>query len=188
MSGFEGLQGLHMGEIPRAIGNRDSILKGCLQNLTCSESQHRGTSLKGVCFRPTCCSWRASETGRKQLGLPLGTEKLEAAIFGSSFYLNNTSTGKHHFRILPLAYQCQGPGLSSSKLASALSPAGHAMNHLRSLPHLPADGSSPTSHRLKHTTKRKAYPALQQACKSCQEAPQPTKLGFSPTYQLPNGS
>ena len=30
-----------------AIGNRDSAIKGHVQNLTCSQSQLRGSSLKG---------------------------------------------------------------------------------------------------------------------------------------------
>ena len=37
-----------------AIGNRDSDLKGCTQNLACSETQGRGRNLKGACVKLTC--------------------------------------------------------------------------------------------------------------------------------------
>ena len=45
---------VHFWESWRAIGNRDSALKGYVQNLICCESQHSGSSLKEVWVKPTC--------------------------------------------------------------------------------------------------------------------------------------
>ena len=41
-------------ETQRAVGNRDSTLKECIQKLTHSKTQDRNSSLKGVWLRPTC--------------------------------------------------------------------------------------------------------------------------------------
>ena len=87
--------------------NRDSVLRVCTQNLTQSESQWRGSSLKGTWVRPTCWSWRVSWRGIVQLGL-LGMETPVAVILGLLFYHADTGTGKHHFASLPLTYQHQG--------------------------------------------------------------------------------
>ena len=68
----------------RVKGNRDSTFKGHIQNLTCSESQNRGSSLKGARVNPICWPWRASWRGKRQLRLPLGMETLAADSFGNS--------------------------------------------------------------------------------------------------------
>ena len=41
-------------ETQRTVGNRNSTLKGCTQNLTHSETQSRSRNLKGAWIRPTC--------------------------------------------------------------------------------------------------------------------------------------
>ena len=47
--------GAYFPEGQRAVGNnRDSTLKGCTQNLTCSRTQGRSSNLKGAWIRPTC--------------------------------------------------------------------------------------------------------------------------------------
>ena len=54
----------------RATGNRDPALKEHTQNFSCSESQHRGSGLKGAWVRWTCSSWSASWRGAWWLGQP----------------------------------------------------------------------------------------------------------------------
>lgn len=56
-------------ENKRAVGNRDTTLKGHMQNLTCSETQCRSSTLKGAWVWPSFRSWRSFQRGRKQLGL-----------------------------------------------------------------------------------------------------------------------
>ena len=46
--------GAYFQESQRTGGNRDSTLKGHIQNLTCSRTQGRSSNLKGVRVRPTC--------------------------------------------------------------------------------------------------------------------------------------
>ena len=84
-------------ESQRAVGNRDSTLKRHTKNLICSKTQGRSRNLKEAWVRPTCWSWRASQRGRKQLGLTLETQTLAGDILGSSSYHKDTGTGKHHF-------------------------------------------------------------------------------------------
>ena len=52
LSGFENQQDLCLGEL-EAIENNDSTLKVYAQNLTCSKSQCRSSSLKDIWVRPT---------------------------------------------------------------------------------------------------------------------------------------
>ena len=73
-SDFDNQWGLCSGEPKRAVANRDSPLKGPVQNRTHSKSQCRGSNLKGAWVRPTCWSWRASPRGRGQRGLPWGVK------------------------------------------------------------------------------------------------------------------
>ena len=54
-----------------------------LDYLTHSGTQDRTNNLKGAWVRPIYSSWRASQRGRGQLELTLGTQTLLAAIFGS---------------------------------------------------------------------------------------------------------
>lgn len=91
-------------ESRRAVGNIDPILTGHMQNLTCSESQCRGNSLKGTYISPTCCSWKSSQIGRGQLGLPLGKMMLAVDIFRILFCCANTDTVKYHFGNIAQAY------------------------------------------------------------------------------------
>lgn len=88
-------------ESQRTIENGDSGLKWHGQNLTHSESWHKGSRLKGVWVRPTCWSWWAFWRGMRQA---LRTVMLVTVILGSSFYYNDISTGKHHFETIFLAY------------------------------------------------------------------------------------
>ena len=44
--------GAYFLENQRTVGNRDSTLKGCIQNLTCSGTQGRSSNLKGGWVRP----------------------------------------------------------------------------------------------------------------------------------------
>ena len=53
-----------------AVRNKYYTFKGHRQNLTDSKSWHRGKNLKEAWVRPT---WRTSQRGRRELGLPLGT-------------------------------------------------------------------------------------------------------------------
>ena len=52
--------------------------------------------MKRIVVRPTCWSWRASQKGKKQLGLPW-RQTLTAAILGSSFYHEDTGAWKVPF-------------------------------------------------------------------------------------------
>ena len=138
----------------RVIGNRDSALKGHMQNLVLSKSQHRGSSLKGACVRPTCWS-------RRQEGLPLGMEMLVAAMFESSFYHKNTHSGKHHFRILSLDYWPWGPSPTFQKAGTSSMPPPcprHTANRAGSLPLSPA-GLQPL-HRAQPHNQPNPRPAL----------------------------
>lgn len=88
-------------ESQRTIENGDSGLERHVQNLTNSESWHKGSRLKDVWVRPTYWSWWAFWRGRRQA---LRTVMLVTVILGSSFYYNDISTGKHHFGTVFLAY------------------------------------------------------------------------------------
>ena len=71
--------GAYFQESQKAVGNRDSTLKGHTQNLTHSKTQSRSSNLKGGGVRPTCWSCRVSQRGNRQLEL-----LLVAAILGRS--------------------------------------------------------------------------------------------------------
>ena len=90
-------------ESQRTGRNRDSTLKRWAQNLTHSKTQGRSNNLKGVWVRPTCWSWRASWSVRRHLGLPLGRQTLEEAIWGTLSYHKDTGAGRCHSGVLPLA-------------------------------------------------------------------------------------
>ena len=62
---------------------RHSTLKGHSQNLTGSGTQGSSHHLKGSWIWLTCCSWRASQRGRRQLELILGIQTLAAAVWGA---------------------------------------------------------------------------------------------------------
>ena len=100
--------GAYIWEKWSSIGNRDFALKGYMQNLTCSESWHKGSSLKGTCVRLSYWSWRLSHKGKRQLGFPLGTKMPEADILGISFYRADMDAGKCHFGLLPLSVLVPG--------------------------------------------------------------------------------
>ena len=80
-SGFKGQQSLRKEELEDTV----SIPKGCTQNLTHSSPSIADSALKEPWARPTNSSWRDSQRGRKQLGLPMGIENLATTISGSSF-------------------------------------------------------------------------------------------------------
>ena len=80
----------------RAI--RQRLLCEHTQNLTHSETQHRGRNLKGAWVRCPCWSWRDSwEEGG--IRTPPGTHMLVAAISVSLFYHEETGAGKRHFAL-----------------------------------------------------------------------------------------
>lgn len=68
-------------ESQRSIGNRDSVLKGHAQNLTCSEFQHRDSSLKGACSDPLA---DVGELPREREG-PIETPPGDRETGGSQF-------------------------------------------------------------------------------------------------------
>ena len=78
--------GPYFREIQRNVGNRNSALKECTQNLTCSGTQGRGRNSKETWVRLTDWSWRASWRGRRQLTPTLRTQTLAGAIVGGLFY------------------------------------------------------------------------------------------------------
>ena len=106
--------GLYFWVTWRAVGIRDSTLKGHTQNLTHCETLGRSSNKKGAWVGPTCWFWQASWRGRMPLGLTLGTDTLAAAVFGSLFYHVDTGAGKRHSGIPPLACKCWDPALSTS--------------------------------------------------------------------------
>lgn len=93
---------------------------------------------------------RASQRGRKQLGLPMRIENLATTISGSSFYGSKISTVNSHFGIVPQAISgtakgpylpgmCKQPPkdlapLSSNKHQPSIPP-DHANSHVRTQPH-----------------------------------------------------
>ena len=74
------------------LGNRESTLKACVQNLTFSKSQHRDSSLKGDWVRSICWSWRASHRGWRQLLTPPGDGGAGRSHFWGSHSTMLTST------------------------------------------------------------------------------------------------
>ena len=93
---------------------------------------------------------RASQRGRKQLGLPVGIENLATTISGSSFYGSKISIVNSHFGIVPQATSGTAKGpylpgmrkqppkdlapLSSNKHQPSIPP-DHANSHVRTQPH-----------------------------------------------------
>ena len=75
--------GAYFPESQRAVGNRDSTLKGDIQILICSGVEGRSSNLKEAWVRPTGWSWQATQRGRRHLGLTLGTQMMAAAFWGT---------------------------------------------------------------------------------------------------------
>ena len=125
----------YAGESWRAIGNRASALKGNAQNRLCSQSQSRGSSLKGPWVRTTCWSWRASRRGRRHLGLPWGwrcwQHPFRELILWSHWHWQKTVLESFPRLLVPEAY------LHSSEPDSASSLSGSADSHAESLPQSP---------------------------------------------------
>ena len=119
----------------RAIGNRDSALKGNAQNCLCSQSQSRGSSLKGPWGGTTCWCWRASRRGRRHLGLPWGCRCWEhpfwELILWSHWHWEKTLLESSPRLLVPKAY------LPSSEPDPASSLSGSADSHAESLPQPP---------------------------------------------------
>lgn len=95
---------MHMGE----TGNRNSALTGCMQNLTHSKPQHKGSNLEGFGVRPICSlGEHPGEVGGKQVS---PWNRLAATIWGSPFALLSLPTNP---RALPASQQAgTSPGIS----------------------------------------------------------------------------
>ena len=61
----------------------NSTLKCCTQNLMCSETQQRGTSLKEAWVRPTWWFWRSFQRGKVQWGSSWGLESWQQKFGGA---------------------------------------------------------------------------------------------------------
>ena len=101
-NGFEGQQGLHMGE-PEGCGKqRLHSQRACRQSHILRDSAWRKSyerSLGQTHLLILEASWRR----RRRLRLRLGTEMLTAAVWGSLFYHEDAGDGRQHFGILSLA-------------------------------------------------------------------------------------
>ena len=61
----------------------NSTLKCCTQNLMCSETQQRDTSLKEAWVRPTWWFWRSFQIGKGQWGSSWGLESWPQKFWGA---------------------------------------------------------------------------------------------------------
>ena len=91
-------------ESQRAVGNRDSTLKGHTQNPTHSGTQGRSSQFERSLGETHLLILESLMERQDVMELTLGTQILTAAILGSSFYHKDTGIRKSHFGILPLAY------------------------------------------------------------------------------------
>ena len=66
----------------RGMWGTDSTLKGGTQSLSCSMTKSRSSDLKEAWVRPTCWTWRAPQTGRKQLELTVGHRHWQQLFWG----------------------------------------------------------------------------------------------------------
>ena len=130
---------------------------------------------------------RVSQRGRRQLDLTLGMQTVVAAIFGSSFYFMDAGASKHHFGILPLAYQ-----LLDLTLPLPTSLWVPVLGYLR-LSNQPGVYTVPTTRKQvvsrppEHTTTPGHGPAQQQMDTSYRTtiAPWPAMAGHSPSTSRP---
>lgn len=105
-------------ESHRNRDNKDFTLTGCTQNLTCSRTQGKSSSLIVTQARPTCWSWKIFQRGMEQLWFTAWAQTLVATTLGRSFYYMDTGIGECHCGIYPLAHQHQGLTPSNSRLAA----------------------------------------------------------------------
>ena len=103
MSGFEGQQGLCMGEL-EAVRNRDCNINVQVQNLMHSGPSHDAVIWKEPWLYPLADLVEPPQRGKGQRGILLGMEKLAANIFGISFYHEDIGAVKDSFGFLPLSY------------------------------------------------------------------------------------
>ena len=91
--------GAYFQETQRTLRNRHSTPNGHSQNLTGSATQGTSRHLKGSWVWLTCCSWRASQRGRRRPELVLGIQTCGSSrLMGSNCHAD-TSAGKCHSEI-----------------------------------------------------------------------------------------
>ena len=107
MSGFEGQQGLFMGE-PDGCRKLRSHSQRAHAKSYMLQSQTRGSNLKEAWVRPTCWFWRASWTGRRKLGIPLRTQNWQQPFWGICSTMRTLGLASTILGVLPLAYRHLG--------------------------------------------------------------------------------
>lgn len=102
------------------MGNNSNFSdKEHLKDPICSKFWHRGSSLKGTQVRPTRWFWSVLE---RQVGLLLWVETLMAALWESSFYHDDTGSGKRQFEILSLGSSTRACPTHRWAYSSCMSP------------------------------------------------------------------
>lgn len=179
-SGLEGQWGLHMGE----TGNRNSALTGCMQNLTHSMFQNRGSSLEGFGIRPTCSLGECPrEEGGNQVSPwnrvaatiwgRTGTPVLAGTLLVSSLQPTNprampanlqagTSPGipMATYRVIP------GPSPTHKKGSSCCTSKGSAVNWLENQPHLSVNAQQSAHHSRRAHAAHRGAPLTPRAYRS----------------------
>ena len=85
-------------EIQRTVGNRDSILKECIQNSVCSGTQGRSSNLE-----PHGYLGESPGEAEGKWSLPWG-HRHERLILGSVFYYMDIGAGKNQFGVPSLTF------------------------------------------------------------------------------------